>query len=80
MINRLFIAAELAAQFDRTEHAAYWAALRAADRLQLNLPGISREAMACAIAGEMPGGFQPSPETWARIFQCVPEVEIYNGV
>jgi hypothetical protein len=74
MFERLVIAAKLAAQHDRSEYAAYWAALRAADRMRVSIPGISREALAGAIAGEIPGGFHVVPDVMARIYAAVPEL------
>jgi hypothetical protein len=74
MFERLVIAAELAGSYDRSEHAAYWAVLRAADRMRVSIPGISREALAGAIAGEVPGGFHVAPEVMARIYAAIPEL------
>lgn len=74
MFERLFAAAEMAARYDRSEYAAYWAALRAAHRMQASIPGVSRRALAAAVADEVPGGGWIEPEVLARIYAAIPEL------
>lgn len=74
MFDRLFIAAELARKFDGSEHAGYWAALRAAHRMRASIPGVSRRALAATIADEVPGGGWVEPEVLARIYAAIPEL------
>jgi len=74
MFERIFKAARLAAKYDHSENAAYWAALRAAHRMRANVPGVSREALAGAIAEELPGGACIAPEAMDRLCEAVPEL------
>ena len=76
MFERVFRAANKAAKYDRnTDCAAYWAALRAACRMRANVPGVSREALAGAIAEELPGDFCIPPAMMDRICAAIPELD-----
>ena len=74
--ERLFKAANKAAKYDKTtDCAAYWAALRAVHRMRINIPGVSREALAGAIAEELPGDFCIPPAMMDRLCEAVPELD-----
>ena len=72
--ERLFIAAAKARRYDPTDCAAYWAALRAAHRMRIRIPGVSREALAGAVAEELPGGAHVAPAAMDRLCEAVPEL------
>ena len=73
--ERVFRAANKAARYDRTtDCAAYWAALRAVHRMRVSIPGVSREALAGAIAEELPGGAHVAPWAMDRLCEAVPEL------
>ena len=75
MIRRLFIAAAKARRYDSSENAAYWAALRAAHRMRISIPDVPREALAGAVAEELPGDFCIPPAMMDRICAAIPELD-----